>query len=115
MIGMQRVTALRLLASALLMWASVPAHAFPFEVEEDLAGLNIAVSTGDLGDNVAAVTLDNYGQVDAQCRVRFRSGPELPVTRKVRVAAQQRAHVTASFNHQVIRMRVQVNCQSGQR
>lgn len=87
------------------------AWAFPFEVSENFNNVEIAVDTMDLGDNTAAVSLDNYGVVAAQCSVRFRSGPGVPVNRNTRVEPGQRTHVTAGFNHQVIRMRVDVRCQ----
>lgn len=84
---------------------------FPFEVEESMKDVQVAVSTMDLGDNMGAVTLENYGQTAALCNVRFRSGPGVPVNRKARVEPGQKANVTAGFNQQVIRMRVDVRCQ----
>lgn len=83
--------------------------AFPFEVETQLNGVHLSVETMDLGDNLAAVSLHNYGEQDARCTVRFRGGPQAR-TRKATVAAQHRANVTASFSTQVIRMRVKVTC-----
>ena len=93
-----------LLLSGSLAWG------FPFEVEENIKDVKVAVSTMDLGDNTGAVTLENYGQQAAQCSVRFRSGPGVPVVRNARVEAGQKANLTAGFNHQVIRMRVAVRC-----
>lgn len=87
------------------------AWGFPFEVEESMKGVAVAVSTMDLGDNMGAVTLENYGETAAQCSVRFRGGPGVPVNRKARIEAGQTANVTAGFNQQVIRMRVDVRCQ----
>lgn len=86
------------------------AWAFPFEVNENINNVKIAVDTIDLGDNNAAVSLENYGVVAAQCNVRMRSGPGVPVNRNVRIEPGQKSHVTAGFNHQVIRMRVDVRC-----
>ncbi|MCK9238724.1 MAG: 3-phosphoglycerate kinase [Thiopseudomonas sp.] len=91
---------------------SSAAMAFPFEVKEQLNGLPIAIETMDLGDNLAAVSLYNYGEQDAQCSVRFQGGPQTPRLRKARVAAQQKVNLTASFNNQIIRMRVQVTCRA---
>lgn len=90
------------------------AWSFPFEVAENIEGVEIAVDTMDLGDNNAAVSLENYGAVAAQCKVRFRSGPGVPVNRSARVGAGQKVHVTAGFSRQVIRMRVDVNCRPAQ-
>jgi len=95
-------------AAAILISAGV--SAFSFEVNKQLNGLQISVDTMDLGDNLAAVTLYNYGEQEAQCSVRFQSGPQAPRTRKARVAVQQTVNLTASFSNQVIRMRVQVKC-----
>jgi len=87
------------------------AQAFPFEVEKQLNGAEIDVQTLDLGNNMAAVTLQNYGQRAAVCKVRFRNGPEVPRTRKARLDAGETAHLTANFKSTVIRMRVRVECQ----
>ena len=88
----------------------VAVFAFPFEVEKQLNGAEVEVETLDLGNNMAAVTLKNYGQAAAVCKVRFRNGPEVPHTRKARLAAGEIAHLTARFNTTVIKMRVQVEC-----
>lgn len=87
------------------------AWCFPFDVEERMEGVTVAVSTMNLGDNMGAVTLENYGNTTAQCSVRFRGGPGVPVNRKARIEPGQVANVTAGFNQQVIRMRVDVRCQ----
>lgn len=94
----------------LLMGLPVAAWAFPFEVEKQLNGAEVAVDTLDMGNNMASVTLQNYGQRAAVCKVRFRNGPETPRTRKARVVAGQTTHLTARFNNAVIKMRVQVEC-----
>ena len=82
----------------------------PFEVEKQLNGAEVAVATLDLGNNMASVSLSNYGARAAVCKVRFRNGPEAPRTRRASVAAGETAHVTARFNNTVIKMRVQVEC-----
>lgn len=86
------------------------AFAFPFEVERQLNGAEIDIQTMDLGNNMAAVSLQNYGQRDAVCKVRFRSGPEVPRTRKAQLKPGETAHLTAKFSSTVIRMRVRVAC-----
>lgn len=99
----------KMLTVLLLVLPSV-ALAFPFEVEKQLNGAEIAVDTLDLGNNMASVSLSNYGARTAVCKVRFRNGPEAPRTRRARVAAGETAHLTARFNNTVIKMRVQVEC-----
>lgn len=101
---------LRVICVAATLLISGQAWGFPVEVSEKIEGVQVAVEAMDLGENTAAVALLNYGEVAAQCRVRFRSGPGVPVTRNARVEAGQRMHVTAGFSHEVIRMRVDVNC-----
>ncbi len=88
----------------------VAAFAFPIEVEKELNGAEIDVQTSDLGNNMASVSLQNYGQRDAVCKARFRNGPESPRTRKARVVAGETAHLTARFSTTVIKMRVRVEC-----
>ncbi|HZJ95680.1 MAG TPA: 3-phosphoglycerate kinase [Thiopseudomonas sp.] len=100
----------RISAMLVLLLPSL-ALAFPFEVEQQLNGAEVDVQTMDLGNNMAAVSLQNYGQRTAVCKVRFRSGPEAPRTRKAKVKSGESAHVTARFNSTVIRMRVRVECQ----
>lgn len=87
------------------------ALAFPFEVEKQLNGAEISVDTLDLGNNLASVTLQNYGQRAAVCKVRFRNGPEAPRTRRARLVGGKTAHLTARFNNNVIKMRVKVECE----
>lgn len=99
----------KMLTVLLLVLPSV-ALAFPFEVEKQLNGAEIAVDTLDLGNNMPSVSLSNYGARTAVCKVRFRNGPEAPRTRRARVAAGETAHLTARFNNTVIKMRVQVEC-----
>src|SRR5699024_2803099 len=101
---------MRKISAILLLLPSV-AWAFPFEVEQQLNGAEVDVQTMDLGNNMAAVSLQNYGQSAAVCKVRLRSGPEAPRTRQAQVKPGESAHVTARFNSTVIRTRVRVECQ----
>lgn len=102
---------MRKISAILVLLLPSVAWAFPFEVEQQLNGAEVDVQTMDLGNNMAAVSLQNYGQSAAVCKVRFRSGPEAPRTRKAQVKPGESAHVTARFNSTVIRMRVRVECQ----
>lgn len=97
------------IALPLLLLSSV-ALAFPFEVERQLNGAEIDIQTMDLGNNMAAVSLQNYGARSAVCKVRFRNGPEVPRTRKAQLKPAETAHLTAKFRSTVIRMRVRVEC-----
>ncbi len=88
----------------------IAAFAFPIEVEKQLNGAEIDIESMDLGNNTAAVSLQNYGQRAAVCKARFRNGPESPRTRKARIVAGETAHLTASFSTTIIKMRVSVEC-----
>ncbi|HKM37285.1 MAG TPA: 3-phosphoglycerate kinase [Thiopseudomonas sp.] len=88
------------------------ALAFPFAVDQQLNGAQIAIDTQDLGENTASVSLTNYGKQAAVCTVRFRNGPESPRTRKARIAAGETTHLTARMHTQVIKMRVKVECKN---
>lgn len=94
----------------LLLTLPAVAFAFPFEVEKELNGAEIAVNTMDLGNNMPSVSLSNYGARAAVCKVRFRNGPEAPRTRKAHIAPGETTHLTARFNSTVIKMRVTVEC-----
>lgn len=97
-------------AIALLLLLPSVVFAFPFEVERQLNGAEIDIQTMDLGNNMASVTLQNYGQRAAVCKVRFRNGPEVPRTRQAQLESGETAHLTAKFSSTVIRMRVRVEC-----
>lgn len=96
--------------TALLVLVPVIAQGYPFAVEQQLNGTEIAIDTLDLGNNVASVSLHNYGRQAANCKVRFRNGPEFPRTRKAQVAAGETVHLTARSSTTVIKMRVNVEC-----
>ncbi|MNJ74479.1 hypothetical protein D3C77_714190 [compost metagenome] len=59
---------------------------------------------------MGSITLNNYGEVPAQCKVRFQNGPEAPRVRRVQVAAKQSKDVTAKFNREIIKLRIKVDC-----
>lgn len=96
--------------TALLLLVPMIAQGYPFAVEQQLNGTEIAIDTLDLGNNTASVSLHNYGRQAALCKVRFRNGPELPRTRKAQVAAGETVHLTARSSTTVIKMRVNVEC-----
>lgn len=84
--------------------------AYPIEVKKDLGeGIKLDTTAYDTDYDRSTITLNNYGDVAARCRVVFRNGPETR-TRSVNVAAKQSLDVTSRFSRQILKMRVEVDC-----
>ena len=89
--------------------------AYPIEVEKKLeTGIKIDTTTYDTANDMTTITLNNYGDAAASCRVTFRNGPETPRVRRVEVPAGKSLDVNASFNKQIIKMRIAVDCKGQQ-
>ncbi|MDR6713098.1 hypothetical protein J2W83_002701 [Pseudomonas hunanensis] len=95
---------------ALLLCLPLGAQAYPIDVEKELTGVKLDYTTYDTAYDIGNITLNNYGEVAAACRVIFRNGPEAPRVRRVNVAAKQSVDVTAKFNRQIIKLRIAVSC-----
>lgn len=94
----------------LLAMLPLTALAFPVEVEKQLNGAEVSVTTQDIDSNMGAIMLYNYGQADAECTAVFRNGPEAPRKRKATVAAGQSQSLTYKSNRSIIRLRVELTC-----
>ncbi|MNE75240.1 hypothetical protein D3C80_1713790 [compost metagenome] len=94
----------------LLALLPMTAFAYPIEVEKNLDGVKIDYTTYDTDYDMGSITLNNYGDVAATCRVIFRNGPESPRTRRVQIQAKHSSDVTAKFNRSIIKLRIQVDC-----
>jgi hypothetical protein len=84
--------------------ADVPAprgHGLPIDVEKELTGVKLDYTAYDTAYDIGSITLNNYGQVPAACKVTFRNGPEAPRVRRVNVPAGKSADVTAKFNREI--------------
>ncbi|MEE1923822.1 3-phosphoglycerate kinase [Pseudomonas sp. 148P] len=101
---------------ALLVLLPLPAlAAYPIEVEKKLeTGVKLDTTTYDTANDMTTITLNNYGDSAASCRVTFRNGPETPRVRRVEVPAGKSLDVNASFNKQIIKMRIAVDCKGQQ-
>jgi len=86
--------------------------AYPIDVEKDLAGVKLDYTTYDTAYDIGSITLNNYGQVPAACKVTFRNGPEAPRVRRVNVPAGKSVDVTANFNRQIIKLRIALDCKA---
>jgi len=97
--------------AAILMCLPLGAMAYPIDVEKQLEdGVKLDYTAYDTAYDIGAITLNNYGQVPAACKVMFRNGPEAPRVRRVNVPAGKSVDVTAKFNRQNIKLRISVNC-----
>ncbi|WP_312935781.1 3-phosphoglycerate kinase [Pseudomonas sp.] len=95
---------------SLLLCLPLAAAAYPIDVDKKLDGMKVDVTADDTAPDLAGVTLNNYGQAAAACKVTLRNGPEAPRVRRVNVEAGQRASVTARFNRDILRLRISVAC-----
>jgi len=96
--------------AALLLSLPLTAFAYPIDMEKHMDGVKVDATAYDTAYDLGAITLENYGQVPAACKVTFRNGPEAPRVRRINVPAGKRADVTAKFTRQIIKLRVTVNC-----
>ncbi|HWD31393.1 hypothetical protein D3C76_1192420 [compost metagenome] len=96
--------------AVLLALLPLTALAYPIDVEKNLDGVKLDYTTYDTDRDIGSITLNNYGEVAAQCKVLFRNGPEAPRVRRVQVPARQSKDVTAKFNREIIKLRISLDC-----
>ncbi|NBA97814.1 3-phosphoglycerate kinase [Pseudomonas sp. R5(2019)] len=99
--------------AVLLSLLPLVAYAYPIDVDKQLDGVKLDYTTYDTDYDIGSITLNNYGQVAADCKVVFKNGPEAPRTRRVQVAAGKSADVTAKFNRKIIKLRIDLSCKPG--
>ncbi|MBK5000344.1 3-phosphoglycerate kinase [Pseudomonas sp. S31] len=98
--------------AVLLLCLPAVAVAYPIDVEKQTDGVQLDYTTYATAYDIGSISLNNYGQVPAQCKVTFRNGPEAPRVRRVNVPAGRSVDVTAKFNRQIIRLRVDLACKA---
>lgn len=96
---------------ALLACLPLTVMAYPIEVEKQLNGAEVSVSTQEIDHNMGALQLYNYGRSDAKCTAIFRSGPEAPRTRRVSLAAGESSSLTLKSTRSIIKLRVKLTCE----
>ncbi|WP_324733741.1 3-phosphoglycerate kinase [Pseudomonas paeninsulae] len=101
---------MKIFCCALIAWLPLVACAYPIEVEKQLNGTEVSVTTQEIDHNMGAVLLYNYGQTEAECTGVFRNGPEAPRARKVLLAPGQSSNLTMKFARSIIKLRVQLTC-----
>ena len=94
----------------LLALLPLTASAYPIDVEKHVEGLSIDYTAYDTDADIGSIQVSNYGKTDAACSVVFRNGPEAPRTRKIEVAAGKFKNVTAKFNRNIIKLRIELTC-----
>ncbi|KPC32906.1 Uncharacterized protein ABJ99_1759 [Pseudomonas syringae pv. cilantro] len=99
------------LCCLLLVMLPVTAFAYPIEVEKQYQDVKIDYATHDVYHDTGAITVNNYGDVDARCSVVFTNGPEAPRTRRVQVGAGKSVDVSSKFNRSIIKLRIRLTCQ----
>ncbi len=95
---------------ALLLCLPLTAMAYPIDVDKQVTGVKIDYTAYDTAYDIGSISLNNYGEVAASCKVTFRNGPEAPRVRRVNVPAKQSVDVTAKFNRQIIKLRIALSC-----
>lgn len=94
----------------LLALLPMTAFAYSIDVEKQVDGVKIDYTTYDTDYDMGSITVNNYGDVAAQCKVVFINGPESPRTRRVAIPARQSKDVTAKFNRSIIKLRIKLDC-----
>jgi len=98
---------------ALLTLLPLTALAYPIEVNKTLGdGIKVDAQAFDTAHDLGAVTLTNYGDTAAQCKVSLRNGPEAPRVRRVDVAAKKTVDLSVRFNREILKLRVDVDCKA---
>ncbi|EJT84244.1 hypothetical protein PPS11_24108 [Pseudomonas putida S11] len=86
--------------------------AYPIDVEKELTGVKLDYTAYDTAYDIGAITLNNYGQVPAACKVTFRNGPEAPRVRRVNVPAgkKRRCHCQVQPTDHQTSDRLELQC-----
>ncbi|KJK20178.1 3-phosphoglycerate kinase [Pseudomonas sp. NPDC087612] len=96
--------------AVLLALLPLTALAYPIDVKKDIDGVKVDYTTYDTDRDIGSISVNNYGDVDAQCKVTFRNGPEAPRVRRVNVPAKKSVDATAKFNREIIKLRITLDC-----
>ncbi|ANC02402.1 MULTISPECIES: hypothetical protein [Pseudomonas] len=96
--------------AVLLTSLPLSAMAYPIDVQKEIEGVKLDYTAYDTAYDIGSISLNNYGQVPAACKVTMRNGPEAPRVRRVNVPAGKSVDVTAKFNRQIIKLRIDLSC-----
>lgn len=98
------------LCCVLLALLPVSAFAYPIDVEKHLTGVSVDYNTHDTDYDMGSITINNYGDTDAECTAIFINGPESPRTRRVVVKAQNSVDSSVKFTRSIIKLRITLTC-----
>ncbi|SEL38843.1 hypothetical protein SAMN05216214_111131 [Atopomonas hussainii] len=90
---------------------ALPAWAFPIEVTPQFVGAPLQYEAQALARNMAVLHVRNDTSQAQRCSVRLSNGPEGDQWRRVQLAPGEKAAVSASFQREVVRLRIWLNCQ----
>lgn len=99
------------IAALAIIPLSAVAVSYPVEMDQQLNGAEIVVSTESIDRDMAAVLLQNIGERPVACTAVFRNGPEAPRTRHTTLQAGERKPLTAKFKREVICLRIKLTCE----
>jgi hypothetical protein len=105
---MRRTVAL----GVLLAW-TVPALAYPVDLEFERNGLDVAAVLDQVGAQTI-VRLTNGESFPVRCEAVFRNGPEQSRSRRAVLEPGDTRPLTFTPNRTVVRMRVEVWCESAE-
>lgn len=104
----------RLLIAALLALFTTTAAAFPTELEVMPGAPRVSAAVESDG-RMAIVHVTNMESFAVTCRAVFRNGPETGRARGTTIAPGDAGTLTWAPRRQVIRMRVELHCEPGER
>jgi hypothetical protein len=80
-------------------------------VEKQTDGVKLDYTAYDTTYDIGSITLNNYGQVPAACKVTFRNGPEAPrVPGQCAGGQERRCH--CQVQPRDLKLRIQVDCKA---
>lgn len=100
------------LAALAIIPLSALAVSYPVDIQQQLNGTEVMASASSIDRDMAALHLHNLGAVPVTCKAVFRNGPEAPRTRRTTLEAGEQKALTAKFKRDVIRLRIQLDCEA---
>ena len=98
----------------IVLWGGLLAaplvQAFPVEVMPQFAGAALSYEAQALPRNMAALHVTNATREVQDCSVRFNNGPEGDQWRRVRLQPSEKVSLAASFQREIVRLRIWLNC-----
>lgn len=90
---------------------SALAVSYPVDIQQQLNGTEVLANASSIDRDMAALHLHNLGAKPVGCKAVFRNGPEAPRSRRTTLQAGEQKALTAKFKRDVIRLRIQLDCE----